>query len=142
MKSNDLELLACPFCGGNKLSRSTDHGDERIGYNITHTIRCNACGCSQSASSKKDKNGWCVEGSEGPSGRAVIAWNTRTPAPTIVDLANADADGYRNGRASVVVELPKRCTDLRYHSEYIRGQANMLEDCKEAIIAAGGTVRE
>lgn len=65
----------------------------------------------------------------------------RHPAPTIVDLANADADGYRNGRASVVVELPAiddpDCgARVSFHLGAYRAQ------CRQAIIAAGGSVKE
>lgn len=72
------------------------------------------------------------------------------PAPTIVDLANSDADGYRNGRESVVVELP----ELRGDSDaddiagvglvipmFDRGYDEAIEECRAAIIAAGGSVK-
>lgn len=59
------------------------------------------------------------------------------PAPTTVDLANADADGYRNGRKSVVVELPSlQCINI---NEYTAWEA--VSACKRAIIAAGGSVK-
>jgi len=63
---------------------------------------------------------------------------------TIVDLANADADGYRNGRASVVVELPKMPTAQRTDEEatFSAGGCDMLRKCRAAILAAGGSVKE
>jgi len=67
-------------------------------------------------------------------------WTVSAP-PTIVDLANADADGYRNGRASVVVELPT-CEYANAVSEYSKGHRQGVRACRDAIIAAGGTVKE
>lgn len=56
---------------------------------------------------------------------------------TTVDLASADASGYRNGRASVVVELPDRFDPNG------GGDWAMWEDLViKAIIAAGGSVKE
>lgn len=123
MKSNDLELIGCPFCGSNDLV-------------VVQWIECNGCGAFGPTPSIEE---------------GVLNWNKRPPAPTIVDLANADADGYRNGRASVVVELP----ELRGDSDaddiagvglvipmFDRGYDEAIEECKAAIIAAGGTVRE
>lgn len=55
--------------------------------------------------------------------RARAEWHKAAAAllqsvPTTVDLANADADGFRNGRASVVVELGD--SDLRKDAERYR----------------------
>lgn len=59
------------------------------------------------------------------------------PAPTTVDLANADASGYRNGRESVVVELPDSFDPNG------GGDWAMWKDLVvAAIIAAGGSVKE
>lgn len=60
--------------------------------------------------------------------------------PTTVDLANADADGFRNGRASVVVELPKAQSEDGDSWSPI--WSSCLEQCRAAIIAAGGSVKE
>lgn len=87
METKD-ELKECPFCGGVKFTRNTDSGDERIGYNITHTITCSGCGCSKSARSKQDKNGWCVEGSDDVRKRAMNAWNTRATSVEILKSEN------------------------------------------------------
>lgn len=62
---------------------------------------------------------------------------------TTVDLANADADGFRNGRASVVVELPK----MYPHGETLNSSAKAAYNdavrlCRRKIIAAGGSVKE
>lgn len=78
---------------------------------------------------------------------AIASANTHfSTVPTIVDLANADADGYRNGRASVVVELPKRPKRIAgltpLVEAHIDGFAACLDECRAAIEAAGGTVRE
>lgn len=86
------ELKECPFCGGAKFTRNTDSGDERIGYNITHTITCSGCGCSKSARSKQDKNGWCVEGSDDVRKRAMNAWNTRAASTIEAELECARGD--------------------------------------------------
>lgn len=69
--------------------------------------------------------------------------------PTTVDLANADADGFRNGRASVVVELATITVDLSEAREEAAkgcGGSDMgdavLAAAIKAIIAAGGSVKE
>jgi len=85
--SEQAELKECPFCGGEKFTSHTQNGDERIGYNIIHTITCSTCGCSKSAGSKQDKNGWCVEGSDVVKKRAMNAWNVRSAS---VEMLKAD----------------------------------------------------
>lgn len=59
-----------------------------------------------------------------------------TPLYTAVDMANAARDGFRDGAASVVVELPSvdpACPPL---------PIPYVEACKQAIIAAGGSVKD
>jgi hypothetical protein len=58
-----------------------------------------------------------------------------TPLYTAVDMANAARDGFRDGKASVVVELPQ---------PFDGGDFTMYDglEIKEAIIAAGGSVKE
>lgn len=133
MKSNELDLLACPFCGG--MPEITKHFREES-YSFMH--RCAVLG-PISRDFRSDAQGH------------VDMWNSRVPVPTIVDLANADADGYRNGRASVVVVLPELCGDSNADDiagvglvipMFDRGYDEAIDACKAAIIAAGGTVRE
>lgn len=81
------KLKPCPFCGSDKLENRAEGGsDERVGYNFTHTIRCQDCGCRKSAGSKRDGNGWCIEDHEAVSDRAEAAWNQRTLHPLIEAL--------------------------------------------------------
>lgn len=54
---------------------------------------------------------------------------------TAVDMASAAADGFRDGRASVVVDLS--FIDIRPSYGW-----KVFQACKEAIIAAGGSVKE
>lgn len=58
-----------------------------------------------------------------------------TPLYTAVDMANAARDGFRDGAASVVVELPQ---------PFDGGDFTMYDgiEIKEAIIAAGGRIKE
>lgn len=76
-----------------------------------------------------------------PAQRLALARGEEVPQFTAVDMANADADGYRNGRASVVVELPNiddpDCgARVSFHLGAYKTQ------CRQAIIAAGGSVKE
>lgn len=118
MESKDLELLPCPFCGSEKSRRYKD----KEGFDINDFVSCSNCGCKVS--------GWTPE-------EAADNWNRRTTAFTTVDLANADADGFRNGRASVVVELPKG-GNMWNDEPVVIARA----DAVAAIIAAGGSVKE
>ena len=70
---------------------------------------------------------------------------------TAVDMTTAAAEGFRDGRASVVVELPELRGDFDADDiagvglvipMFDRGYDEAIEECKAAIIAAGGTVRE
>lgn len=61
-----------------------------------------------------------------------------TTGYTAVDIATAAAEGFRDGRDSVVVELPSvQCIRLNGYC-----YEEVLEVCKRAIIAAGGKVKE
>ena len=57
---------------------------------------------------------------------------------TAVDMTTAAAQGFRDGAASVVVELPP------VHADAYDPLAEVAyaERCREAIIAAGGRVKE
>lgn len=63
---------------------------------------------------------------------------------TAVDMTTAAAQGFRDGRASVVVELPKMPTAQRTDEEatFSAGGCDMLRKCRAAILAAGGSVKE
>lgn len=56
---------------------------------------------------------------------------------TAVDMATAAAEGFRDGVASVVVQMPSLETLGEYSQEAGRW---VLDACEEAIEAAGGTV--
>lgn len=56
---------------------------------------------------------------------------------TAVDMATAVADGFRDGAASIVIELPDAFD--KYESGDFMYWA---EDIEKAIIAAGGSVKE
>lgn len=71
------QLLPCPFCGCSKLRRSRNDGDERTGYNVTDTIKCEKCGCSMSLGTEHNHNGWCIESYESLVERLNENWNTR-----------------------------------------------------------------
>lgn len=60
---------------------------------------------------------------------------------TAVDMTTAAAQGFRDGRNSMVVDLPKLYAhpdDDARCAHYNMG----IEKCREAIIAAGGKVKE
>lgn len=56
---------------------------------------------------------------------------------TAIDMATAAAQGFRDGRASVVVELPD-AFDKHESGDFMY----WAEDVEKAIIAAGGTIKE
>ena len=60
---------------------------------------------------------------------------------TAVDMTTAAAHGFRDGQAGVVVDIPKRVVDWSTDN-WAAGYNLALERCKEAIIAAGGSVKE
>jgi hypothetical protein len=60
---------------------------------------------------------------------------------TAVDLATAAADGFKDGRASVVVELPRRLVDWSTDN-FADGYNLALLRAAKAIIAAGGSIKE
>lgn len=60
---------------------------------------------------------------------------------TAVDMATAAAQGFRDGAASVVVELPKRVVDWSTDN-WASGYNLALEHSKAAIIVAGGSVKD
>ncbi|RON17902.1 hypothetical protein BK660_21670 [Pseudomonas brassicacearum] len=61
-----------------------------------------------------------------------------TPLYTAVDMANAAADGFRDGAASVVVDLSKH-----HGGQHLPGTERMfLSDVIAAIESAGGTVKD
>lgn len=127
MENKEIELLPCPFCGGAVSFGTYCSGQD--GY--LPRISCH-CGVKY--------EGLCSEES------LSRCWNKRTPSITTVDLANADADGFRNGRASVVVELPKIMEDpgpvAGMSRKWSEGWNESREASKLAIIAAGGSVKE
>ena len=59
-----------------------------------------------------------------------------TPLYTAVDMANAARDGFRDGAASVVVELKVPASEAEKRWWVV------LADCRNAIIAAGGSVKD
>lgn len=113
MENKEIDLLPCPFCGGEAL-------------NVVQWVECDSCGAF----------GPTTE----PYGD-LSNWNRRTPAITTVDLASADASGYRNGRESVVVELPMKYSDDSVDPECM-AYNDAVDLCRAAIIAAGGSVKE
>lgn len=72
-------------------------------------------------------------------GRMPCTCKTAEPGAgyTAVDMTTAAAQGFRDGVASVVVELPE-------HFEFDNpGEAiEVLKRCREAILAAGGRIKE
>jgi hypothetical protein len=82
---------------------------------------------------------------------AFEAWKaSRNSQYTAVDVATAAADGFRDGRASVVVVLPPsypvleepdEAMDDSYMDAY-HAANGMRHACKQAIIATGGRVKE
>jgi hypothetical protein len=76
----------------------------------------------------------------GLSAEAARAMNA--PNFTAVDIATADADGFRNGRASVVVELPELRGAKGGYQNFDLGRDEGIEECRAAIIAAGGSIKE
>lgn len=73
-----------------------------------------------------------------------------TPLYTAVDMANAARDGFRDGAASVVVSLPppypvpeepEDAIDDSFMDAYTAA-TGMRHACKQAIIAAGGSVKD
>jgi hypothetical protein len=119
----------CPLCGSGNVSGSTTNGgDERIGYNFTHTIRCQQCGCQQSTVSKHDKNGWCNESPEKVIARATVTWNTRT-APASVDLSE-----LREYHAKAISNLKSyaddeclRDSDVKHYTKRAEFHERMVE---------------
>lgn len=104
---SNSELLPCPFCGGTDLRQYAF----KAALDVHYAVQC-----------------YCGARSEGQIDReAVELWNTRA-GYTAIDAASADADGYRNGRASVLdglrdrilialrdddsIDNPSRVTDL------------------------------
>ena len=78
------DLLPCPFCGGDA-SLHAYRGSEMVGYVVTATIRCRACGASVSSVDSRDANGWSCK--DDAKQKAIAAWNRRTPtAPDIAAL--------------------------------------------------------
>lgn len=79
-----------------------------------------------------------------------IPATTMQPDPatgyTAVDMATAAAEGFRDGQASVVVELPQGPMHIDGHTPFVEGTINGfnlgLDQCRAAIIAAGGKVKE
>jgi len=71
------------------------------------------------------------------TGRAAETQTGPTPLYTAVDMANAARDGFRDGAASVVVELPE--PDWSYENT---GRLLSKGSVIDAIIAAGGRVKE
>lgn len=67
-----------------------------------------------------------------------------TPLYTSVDMTSAAADGFRDGAASVVVELPQRIAfdEKTLFSADERGEFLEHFDVVRAIVAAGGRVKE
>lgn len=58
-----------------------------------------------------------------------------TPLYTAVDMPNAARDGFRDGAASVVVELKVPASEAEKRWWVV------LADCRDAIIAAGGRAK-
>lgn len=131
MKSNDLAVVGY-------IHRLHTEGGDQVRY-------------SDSEKSPFGKVGVDFDPSYTVSCKALIEQES---APTIVDLANADADGYRNGRASVFADLGAafdagwNASNEGWNSE-LPGDAEDRPYWKEtkeraiaAIIAAGGSVKE
>jgi len=59
-----------------------------------------------------------------------------------VDMATAAADGFRDGRASVVVALPELRGASGGYQNFDLGRDEAIDECRAAIIAAGGSVKE
>ena len=70
------DLKPCPFCGGGAKFNITS-GDERVGYCITVRVYCSVCCAAIHCGSKRDANGWSIEGQEPVRKRAATKWNTR-----------------------------------------------------------------
>lgn len=120
MMSEQSELKECPFCCGDKFTSYTQNGDERIGYNITHTITCSTCGCSKSARSKQDKNGWCIEGSLDVKKRAVTAWNSR---PESIEVLKSELEC-----ASVDIRTAQGIIERKQDEiEHLKAELNCLK---------------
>ncbi|MBX9404765.1 hypothetical protein K5E40_03630 [Pseudomonas baetica] len=103
------DLAPCPFCGSSDL-------------NVVQWIECNSCGA--------------FGPTPGDDGDLSI-WNKREAQYTTVDMANAARDGFRDGAASVVVELPE--PDWSYENF---GRLLSKGSVIDAIIAAGGRVKD
>lgn len=79
-------------------------------------------------------------------GRLPCSCNGEEPKAqyTAVDMATAAADGFRDGVKSVVVILPGLAGPTKaFNDESMdSGFDEAIEQCREAIIAAGGSVKE
>jgi len=65
-----------------------------------------------------------------------------TPGFTAVDMGTAAADGFRDGAASVVVELPDISIIQYANSHAYNCAIEAFDIARTAIIAAGGRVKE
>lgn len=75
-----------------------------------------------------------------------VEWQEPEPQTqyTAVDMATAAAEGFRDGAKSVVVTLPDLAGPTKaFNDESMdSGFDEAIEQCREAIIAAGGSVKE
>lgn len=81
--SAPMGLKPCPFCGGVARADVTN-GDERVGYCITVRVSCSVCCAAIHCGSKRDANGWGIEGCETVLGRAAGKWNERIEPLTMI----------------------------------------------------------
>lgn len=75
---SNVELLPCPFCGGEASKESKGLGDA-YAYASEVSYTCKSCGCSRAATGDTSKGGYADNSTV--EKRALKAWNTRTPPP-------------------------------------------------------------
>lgn len=73
-----IELLPCPFCGGEAVISRAGGNDERSGYRATWLVTCLMCPSKTSATDIMNKNGWSIAKEGETKARAIAAWNRRT----------------------------------------------------------------
>ena len=72
-----------------------------------------------------------------------MGWSAAHEAYTAVDMGTAAADGYQDGKSSIVVTLPRGDSlARRMYGPQARGENPLIsrKDAVEAIEAAGGSV--
>lgn len=88
MGDTSVDLLPCPFCGGQPNVRR-ESGDERNAYANVVKVQCSACGVVISATGDTTKPGYADNSTT--EVRAIAKWNRRAPVQRPAESGKAGA---------------------------------------------------